>query len=80
MVNSTWTKNHIDGLWGVRARLLYPPCNTQMAQSILLDGEARLKNGGGKYIVSVGQFRHEKDHFLQLRAMKVLLDGCKLER
>lgn len=75
MVNSTWTKNHIDGLWACKARLVYPPCNTSMAQSILLDGEARLKNGGGKYIVSVGQFRPEKDHFLQLRAMKALVDG-----
>jgi alpha-1,2-mannosyltransferase len=75
MVNSTWTKNHIDGLWGVKARLLYPPCNTEMAQNILLDGEARLKQGGGRYIVSVGQFRPEKDHFLQLRALKALLDG-----
>lgn len=74
MANSTWTKNHIDGLWNTTARLVYPPCNTEMAQSILLDGDVRMKKGEGKYIISVGQFRPEKDHFLQLQAIKVLME------
>ncbi len=32
MVNSNWTKDHIDSLWGLRrnggARVVFPPCNT----------------------------------------------------
>jgi alpha-1,2-mannosyltransferase len=28
MVNSSWTKNHIESLWGVKTLLVYPPCLT----------------------------------------------------
>ena len=26
MVNSTWTKGHIDSLWNINSRLVFPPC------------------------------------------------------
>lgn len=77
MVNSSWTKNHIEGLWRGGCKLLYPPCNTTMMEGIPLEGRSTEKNQRGDpkyYIVSVGQFRPEKDHFLQLRAMKAWAD------
>lgn len=73
MVNSSWTKNHIDGLWQTSSKLIYPPCNTAMMEGISLEERRKEKSqaGGPKYyVVSVGQFRPEKDHFLQLRAWK----------
>ncbi|CAG8523219.1 6588_t:CDS:10, partial [Ambispora gerdemannii] len=28
MVNSSWTKNHIDQIWRIDSRVVYPPCDT----------------------------------------------------
>jgi hypothetical protein len=109
MVNGSWTKAHIESLWGLpvpvtlrrgsdgaatvlplddevayrpvmgvtrsllratgwqshaarpAARLVYPPCNTTALAALPLGGRERL-------VVSVAQFRPEKDHALQLRA------------
>ncbi|KAG1672288.1 hypothetical protein FOA52_004303 [Chlamydomonas sp. UWO 241] len=51
--------------WGhsERLALVYPPCDTDDLRALPLD--RRLKS---LYIVSVAQFRPEKDHRLQLRA------------
>jgi len=109
MVNGSWTKAHIESLWGLpvpvtlrrgsdgastvvplddevayrpvmgvlrslvratgwqshtsrpAARLVYPPCNTTALAALPLGGRERL-------VISVAQFRPEKDHALQLRA------------
>lgn len=65
MVNSSWTRRHISQLWWRRARphLVYPPADTAALQALPLD--RRLKR---VYVISVAQFRPEKDHQLQLRA------------
>jgi alpha-1,2-mannosyltransferase len=65
MVNSSWTRRHVAQLWWRRSRpnLVYPPADTAALQALPLD--RRLKR---VYIVSVAQFRPEKDHKLQLRA------------
>ena len=83
MVNSRWTYNHIARLWRspARIRLVYPPCDTHSLQQLPLlrtrtlnDVRQGVGAGGVKdgyradVIVSVGQFRPEKDHALQLRA------------
>jgi alpha-1,2-mannosyltransferase len=76
MVNSTWTCNHISSLWKGAAwrrhiHIVYPPCNVESFQNeknmvnIPLEREA--------VIVSIGQFRPEKDHVLQIQAMARLL-------
>lgn len=96
MVNSSWTKNHVDSILQhsdpivdllfcltpfalVRvlnllrfhsaprsARIVYPPCDTrEMAKFPLEDRE--------RVILSVAQFRPEKDHAAQLRAFHQLL-------
>ncbi|CAG8439163.1 8868_t:CDS:10 [Acaulospora morrowiae] len=66
MVNSTWTKGHIDTLWGVESKIVYPPCDTSELSKIPLNGRSRV-------IVSVAQFRPEKDHQLQIQALSKLL-------
>ena len=82
MVNSTWTQRHIRTLWLRTKRsthIVYPPCDTATLQALPLLppvplAEQSLVGDKGKpgcrrdMILSVGQFRPEKDHELQLRA------------
>lgn len=61
-VNSTWTYNHISELWGKeKVLVVFPPCNTSHLQELPLEGRKDI-------ILSVAQFRPEKDHPLQIRA------------
>ncbi|MEE6472319.1 hypothetical protein FKM82_009575 [Ascaphus truei] len=72
MVNSTWTYNHILVLWkcGDRTSIVYPPCDVQTFLNIELNQEDGREEHS---IVSVGQFRPEKDHPLQIQAFNKLL-------
>ncbi|GFR96963.1 GDP-Man:Man(3)GlcNAc(2)-PP-Dol alpha-1,2-mannosyltransferase [Elysia marginata] len=66
MVNSTWTYNHITCLWGAtdKTHIVYPPCDvTEFLTVPLSDDKTKPKQ-----ILSLGQFRPEKDHPLQLKA------------
>ncbi|ORX98574.1 UDP-Glycosyltransferase/glycogen phosphorylase [Basidiobolus meristosporus CBS 931.73] len=69
MVNSTWTKNHILELWRnvQNTRTVYPPCDTSRLETLPIGTRERL-------IISIAQFRPEKNHTLQLEMMKELLD------
>ncbi|KAF8158434.1 mannosyltransferase [Crassisporium funariophilum] len=94
MVNSSWTKNHIDSilqhsdlaldvihmlppLFLIKlfipsraprhARIVYPPCDTREMGKLPLTNRERV-------ILSVAQFRPEKDHPAQLRAFHRLLE------
>ncbi|KAK9761616.1 asparagine-linked glycosylation protein, partial [Basidiobolus ranarum] len=69
MVNSTWTKNHILELWHnpQNTRVVYPPCDTSRLQMLPIGERERM-------IISVAQFRPEKNHGLQLDMMKELID------
>lgn len=69
MVNSTWTHGHISKLWGGRnIYIVYPPCDTSSFQQL------PLQRGGSRFrIVSIGQFRPEKDHKLQLMILESFL-------
>ncbi|KAL3685039.1 hypothetical protein R1sor_003061 [Riccia sorocarpa] len=71
MVNSSWTRAHIEELWGIPSRTVrvYPPCDTSTLQALPL--RRRVKNG---YIISVAQFRPEKAHGLQLEAFRLALE------
>jgi alpha-1,2-mannosyltransferase len=64
MVNSSWTQRHISEIWGETPipHVVFPPCNTVNLQSIPLGEREQL-------IISLGQFRPEKNHSLQLRAI-----------
>ncbi|XP_066504930.1 GDP-Man:Man(3)GlcNAc(2)-PP-Dol alpha-1,2-mannosyltransferase [Hoplias malabaricus] len=83
MVNSTWTLGHILALWRApnRTSVVYPPCDVQAFLGVPLEEEEEeekkeRKDGGKKChsIVSVAQFRPEKDHQLQIKAFRKLLD------
>ncbi|XP_050719946.1 GDP-Man:Man(3)GlcNAc(2)-PP-Dol alpha-1,2-mannosyltransferase-like [Eriocheir sinensis] len=92
MVNSSWTHGHISKLWGVnrRTHIVYPPCDTEQFKSleIIPDSEKKIKS-----LVSIGQFRPEKDHALQLKSFQrlceivdssidvqlVIIGGCRNE-
>ncbi|KAG0738575.1 hypothetical protein G6F58_010560 [Rhizopus delemar] len=67
VVNSTWTKGHIDSLWSTKADIVYPPCDTERLNKLPLKGRKPM-------IVSVAQFRPEKDHALQLRSLAKLFE------
>lgn len=67
MVNSTWTENHIIQIWNAtyKTHRVYPPCEVtdlKALEHIPNDDEL-------VYILSVGQYRPEKDHILQMQAM-----------
>jgi len=66
MANGTWTCNHVKTLWKKeRTHVVFPPCNTDHLQTIPITKRA-------DRIISVAQFRPEKDHALQLRAFHIL--------
>lgn len=64
--NGTWTDDHINKLWGniETTTLIYPPCDTRdVIEKIPIDkaSDERMKKN---LMVSIGQFRPEKDHML----------------
>lgn len=69
MVNSTWTHGHISQLWkSKRLFIVYPPCDTSTFQQLPIARDSK-----SFVVVSVGQFRPEKDHQLQLEVFKDFL-------
>jgi len=78
--NGSWTKSHIDELlprrvgrpWKMaplpRVHIVYPPCDTAAFAELPLEGRQN------RYMVSVAQFRPEKEHEMQLRILRGLLD------
>jgi alpha-1,2-mannosyltransferase len=75
------------------AAVLFPPCDTEALQKLPLTAAARaraaLPEGSGhgaeglrslagrRLLLSIGQFRPEKDHAKQLRALRILLDASQ---
>lgn len=71
MVNSSWTYGHIKKLWRPKTlSIVYPPCDTKTFLSLHTKAECR--QNGEMRIVSVGQFRPEKRHDMQLRILALL--------
>lgn len=56
-VNSTWTMSHIVSLFGSQPIILYPPCPCLVNEKG--EGEKRKP-----WIISIGQFRPEKNHLV----------------
>lgn len=73
MVNSTWTHGHILDLWRAEdaTTIVYPPCDTRefVKNFLALDTHKEIHR-----IISVGQFRPEKDHPLQIDAFAQFLE------
>eukprot|EP00056_Hartaetosiga_gracilis_P004029 m.70666 g.70666 ORF g.70666 m.70666 type:complete len:529 (+) comp11674_c1_seq1:99-1685(+) len=88
MANSSWTARHIRTLWkfsSTPCNIVYPPCDMNALASLPLDGRKHV-------IVSVAQFRPEKNHKLQLDALHqytttyndkeiklIMVGGCRNE-
>ena len=74
MVNSSWTEEHIASLWGGADSIhkIYPPCDTRQFSEIARTPDASMSE---YRIVSLGQFRPEKDHPLQIRTMARVRDA-----
>eukprot|EP01064_Diplonema_japonicum_P028066 TRINITY_DN4233_c0_g2_i5.p1 TRINITY_DN4233_c0_g2~~TRINITY_DN4233_c0_g2_i5.p1 ORF type:complete len:363 (+),score=54.33 TRINITY_DN4233_c0_g2_i5:62-1150(+) len=68
MVNSSWTGGHIERIWSPVPSTLhkvYPPCDCTQLWSNQVPKELR--------VISVAQFRPEKNHTLQVEAFAMLL-------
>ncbi|XP_063831810.1 GDP-Man:Man(3)GlcNAc(2)-PP-Dol alpha-1,2-mannosyltransferase [Ostrinia nubilalis] len=67
MVNGTWTEDHVNDLWNVpfSTYRVYPPCEVTELKQL----RSLVKDSDPIRILSVGQFRPEKDHPLMLQAM-----------
>ena len=77
MVNSSWTLNHINQLWNVpdQTYLVYPPCNTESYLRLPLENPNR-----NRYqLLSLAQFRPEKNHRLQIHIVERLLNKLESE-
>ncbi len=79
MVNSTWTQNHILSLWKAANRtfVVYPPCDTKEFLTIPVEDKSQKKV---QSVVSVGQFRPEKDHPLQIEAFSKFIGDQSEEK
>ena len=73
VANGTWTRNHLNQLMNASSKkkrkveIVYPPCDTQSLAGFPLDNA---RQG----MVSLAQFRPEKEHATQLRFLRALLD------
>ncbi|CAE6443376.1 unnamed protein product [Rhizoctonia solani] len=76
MVNSSWTKSHVEYLLNnspvlsesrKSLTIVYPPCDTQTMASFSLEGRKKI-------IMSLAQFRPEKDHTKQILAFSKLFE------
>uniref|UniRef100_A0A183AS15 ALG11_N domain-containing protein n=1 Tax=Echinostoma caproni TaxID=27848 RepID=A0A183AS15_9TREM len=74
MTNSTWTRNHIRSLWTGYPVILYPPCPTE---------DLAISSSGKRqpWIMSVSQFRPEKNHEVtgDHSYRLLLIGGCRDE-
>ncbi|KAJ8282207.1 hypothetical protein COCON_G00047260 [Conger conger] len=79
MVNSSWTLGHILALWRAPGRtcVVYPPCDVHSFLDVPLEEDGDRKS---HRLVSVAQFRPEKDHRLQIRSFRKLLDRTRTVR
>ncbi|XP_064608986.1 GDP-Man:Man(3)GlcNAc(2)-PP-Dol alpha-1,2-mannosyltransferase-like isoform X2 [Liolophura sinensis] len=75
MVNSSWTNGHILSLWqaGDRTHIVYPPCDVR--EFVKLPLHVGMEGKKCHTLVSVAQFRPEKDHPLQIQSFHKFLMG-----
>eukprot|EP00189_Rhodosorus_marinus_P003077 CAMPEP_0113961916 /NCGR_PEP_ID=MMETSP0011_2-20120614/5604_1 /TAXON_ID=101924 /ORGANISM="Rhodosorus marinus" /LENGTH=443 /DNA_ID=CAMNT_0000973669 /DNA_START=572 /DNA_END=1903 /DNA_ORIENTATION=- /assembly_acc=CAM_ASM_000156 len=70
LANSSWTAQHLRDIFGNRksVHVVYPPCKVAVIET----GVAERRNEG--QIVSLAQFRPEKNHEKQLEMMNILVN------
>lgn len=69
MVNSSWTRDHIQYMWKFagKVHVVFPPVDTKSLKDLPIKNRKKM-------IISIGQFRPEKDHTLQLQSFAKLLE------
>ncbi|CEH13774.1 glycosyltransferase family 4 protein [Ceraceosorus bombacis] len=69
--NGSWTAAHLSNLIGStqQVRVLYPPCDTSRLTKLSLESRQ------ARTLISLGQFRPEKEHATQLRILRATLDA-----
>ena len=74
MVNGSWTQGHIVQLWNraERTHVVYPPVDVVTFKSLINLSEQVLMQQRQLRILSIAQFRPEKNHDLQLEMLTVL--------
>ena len=72
MVNSSWTLSHIQSLWRKcdQISVVFPPCDVDQFLSLPLQSPGL---DGLRNIISIGQFRPEKNHMLMIEAFSMFL-------
>lgn len=65
-MNSSWTDKHIRDIWKCDTVVVYPPCD--MARLLKIPTSQNQKG-----IISIGQFRPEKNHTLQIMSVAPVL-------
>lgn len=75
MANGSWTAGHIGATWrGVRPRVVFPPCSAVVSAEECSKGSAAAAAAAAPItVVSIGQFRPEKRHIEQVRALHRML-------
>jgi alpha-1,2-mannosyltransferase len=78
MVNSTWTCNHVQSLWRFskhNIHIVYPPCRVPASDDTTKSttNTTNSKKQRQNTIVSIGQFRPEKNHPLQVESLAKVL-------
>ena len=78
MANGSWTCNNIEKLWKKSPEVVYPPCGEPLTgeQAEKKVRFARECASGGRRlsVVSIGQFRPEKDHFQQVATVQHVIE------
>ena len=80
LVNSSWTRNHIVELWGTKdVHVVYPPCDVESfrrtASTRKSDHTPVTRATRDLKIISIGQFRPEKNHELQIEAFDMFMNS-----
>lgn len=79
IANSTWTQNHIANIWGRKdVHIVYPPFNLKPV--VDLDNSIAATKDREYWLVSVSQFRPEKEHCTQLRIFQNMMKQWHDER
>ena len=74
MTNSSWTKSHLDSLWGVNTSKIFPPCDVSKFTTL-----PRTEKRVAGRIISLAQFRPEKNHAMQIDAFYLLKNKIENE-
>ncbi|KAI6195101.1 Glycosyl transferase domain containing protein [Aphelenchoides besseyi] len=72
LVNGSFTANHIRELWNCNPELCYPPVNLNSFRNLNSTAEEIWTNEKKLNIVSLAQFRPEKNHSMQLETLAEL--------